>query len=675
MGKIKERDYQAEARREAFAAWARGERAHLMAAPTGAGKTLVEAKVAEAWQRREGGSVLVLAQDSRELVRQLAAAFRRHTRLSVGVEMGQERVRRDALPSVVCATVQTMSKRLADFPRSAFTLIVQDEADHAAAKSWRKISDYFWAARIFGCTATPNRHDGRRVPFDSAHRAATHQQLINGGLIAPIEVRDVRIVDRKLIVLPSGEHPVDDAAIDAIWKQEGELHEIVEPTLRLVEERPTIVFAPTVARARELAAMFDRYRRGCARAVWGDMPRAERKDVMDAFQTRAFQFIVNVGVLGRGVDLPFVSCVVMARVTQSRTVYEQAIGRGWRADPGKDRLLVLDFCENADRHRIISTVALLTGRDASEEEIERASEILDESRGGNVEDALESASRDLLDPNVCARVRAKVAVRTRTIDLLTEEITEEEWRTKSNRQLAIEHGISSYLIGTRRPLEIKSPSAKTGRTPPREVERVLSAITDQEWRENGNRELSRKYNISFSTIAGRRVIPLNRTSRSWRKMLAAISEEDWKTKTNTQISRETGVEVWNVKYHRPKGLKCTRSMRVTTRPDAPAKPGKWASLISEEDWKTKTNADIARMLGAPRTSVAYLRPPGLKSPYRNNRKSEVIHNANDGDNVVASQSLTGATPAPLPRVTCSHCRSVGHTRKTCRVWKEKYRRL
>jgi superfamily II DNA or RNA helicase len=463
--RIRQRDYQVEAKREAFAAWDRGERAHLMAAPTGSGKTLVETKVAEEWVRHSGGAVLVLASDSRELVRQLSASFRRHTRLSVGVEMGPERVRRDALPTIVCATVQTMVRRLKDFKRDAFSLLIQDEADHAAAPTWRKIKDHFWSARIFGCTATPNRHDGRRVPFDSAHKAATHQQLIDGGMISPIEVRDVRVVDRSLIVLPSGEKP-DPEAIARIWKEEGDLHSIVEPSLRLAENRPTIVFAPTIERARELAAMFNRYRPSCSRAVWGVMPSVERAETMAAFRDRRFQFIVNVSVLGRGIDLPFVSCVVMARVTQSRTVYEQAIGRGWRADRGKDKLLVLDFCENAQRHRLVSTVALLAGRGNDQEIVERAIERLEENNGGDITEALDAAKIDLLDAGVRARVRARVAVRTRTVDLLVEKISENDWLTKNNRQIGREFHLDHNVVRTRRPANLPSPSSHPNRKMP-----------------------------------------------------------------------------------------------------------------------------------------------------------------------------------------------------------------
>jgi superfamily II DNA or RNA helicase len=554
---MKERDYQGAARREAFAAWDRGERSHVLVAPTGAGKTLVQVNVAKEWTRRRGGNVLVIAQDSRELVRQLAAAFRMHTRLSVGVEMGQERVRRDSLPSVVCATVQTFSKRLKDFSRDAFSLIIQDEADHASAKTWRDISNHFWAARIFGCTATPHRHDGRRIPFDSAYRAATHQQLIDDRMISPIEVRDVRIVERKLIVLPSGELAADEEQIQRIWKEEGALHEVVEPTLRLAEDRPTIVFAPKIERAQKLAAMFNRYRPGCARAVWGEMPRAERKEILEAFSARKFQFIVNVGVLGRGIDLPFVSCVVMARMTQSRTVYEQAIGRGWRASEGKDKLLVLDFCENTDRHRLLSALALLIGREADDKTLERAKEILDESNGGVLLDAIDEAEKDLLDSEIRSRVMAKIAIKTRTVDLLIEKISRNDWLTKTNRQIGREFHLDHNTVRLRRPKDIPSPASHPNRHTPIDWDaQPLGVLTDHEVARLTGRALS-----SVREARTRRSIPppmevVGSRSSAADRLRAKISETDWMTKGNAQLARENKSSVSTISKARPQSIPC-----------------------------------------------------------------------------------------------------------------------
>jgi hypothetical protein len=52
-----------------------------------------------------------------------------------------------------------------------------------------------------------------------------------------------------------------------------------------------------------------------------------------------------VGVLTEGFDDPEVSCVALARPTQSQGLYAQCVGRGMRTHPGKSDCLILDFVD------------------------------------------------------------------------------------------------------------------------------------------------------------------------------------------------------------------------------------------------------------------------------------------------------------------------------------------
>jgi superfamily II DNA or RNA helicase len=67
-------------------------------------------------------------------------------------------------------------------------------------------------------------------------------------------------------------------------------------------------------------------------------------------------------VLAEGWDEPSVDCIVEARPTRSRALYQQMIGRGLRPYPGKTDRLVLDLVGNSDRHQLV-TVASLLGLD------------------------------------------------------------------------------------------------------------------------------------------------------------------------------------------------------------------------------------------------------------------------------------------------------------------------
>jgi superfamily II DNA or RNA helicase len=52
-----------------------------------------------------------------------------------------------------------------------------------------------------------------------------------------------------------------------------------------------------------------------------------------------------VGIFTTGTDFPWVSCIILARPTQSEMLYLQMIGRGLRTCPGKADCLILDHSD------------------------------------------------------------------------------------------------------------------------------------------------------------------------------------------------------------------------------------------------------------------------------------------------------------------------------------------
>ena len=62
--------------------------------------------------------------------------------------------------------------------------------------------------------------------------------------------------------------------------------------------------------------------------------------------------LTNVQVLCEGFDEPLVECVIMARPTQSRALYVQALGRGLRLAPVKRDGVILDLTDTCLKHRL-----------------------------------------------------------------------------------------------------------------------------------------------------------------------------------------------------------------------------------------------------------------------------------------------------------------------------------
>lgn len=122
----------------------------------------------------------------------------------------------------------------------------------------------------------------------------------------------------------------------------------------------TIVFAPNIHVNFQLAE--------CILSAGGTVQcmdstndsRQSRQAKMDGFRAGAFQFLVNVGMVGRGVDVPSVDCVLLCRPTKSLSLYMQYVGRCLRPDPNNpDKIArVVDLAGNVARFGKVEDVAL-----------------------------------------------------------------------------------------------------------------------------------------------------------------------------------------------------------------------------------------------------------------------------------------------------------------------------
>ena len=156
------RPYQQAAREAVENRWEQGDDSTLLSIPTGCGKTVIFAKIAED-RVRQGDRVLILAHRG-ELLDQ--AADKLHT--ATGLSCATEKAEQSCLGSwlrVAVGSVQTLMrpKRLAAFPRDYFGTIIIDEAHHAVSDSYGRILNHFDSAKVLGVTATPDRGDMRNL--------------------------------------------------------------------------------------------------------------------------------------------------------------------------------------------------------------------------------------------------------------------------------------------------------------------------------------------------------------------------------------------------------------------------------------------------------------------------------------------------------------------------------
>lgn len=211
--------------------------------------------------------------------------------------------------------------------------ILVHNCHHAAAKTYRDILDYFQPRALLGFTATPNRPDRVRLNdvFDEIIFDRDLLWGIKNGWLSDIECKRVNIgYDLRGVHTRQGDYAPGELA----EAMEGTADAIAE-TYRTLAQGATLIFAVNVHQCEEIARRIP----GAAVVTGSTKNRA---DIIERFTAGKIPCIVNCMVFTEGTDIPMVETVIIARPTQSDTLYTQMVGRGLRLYPGKERLLLVD---------------------------------------------------------------------------------------------------------------------------------------------------------------------------------------------------------------------------------------------------------------------------------------------------------------------------------------------
>lgn len=315
---------------------------YLIQMATGLGKTVTFANI----QRQ--GRMLILSHRE-ELVRQPLKYFD----CSTGVEMSKDISHNE---EVVSASVQSMMHRLDRFSSDDFDIIIVDEAHHAAAKSYKKVLQYFEPRLLLGFTATPNRADKCRLNdvFEEIIFKRDLKWGIKHGYLCDILCKrcdigyDLSVVHTRLGDYAPGElEQAMDGTADAIAE-----------AYKTLANGATLIFAVSVEQCKEIAKRIPG-----AEIVTGTTKN--RSEIIQKFTNREIPCLVNCMVFTEGTDIPLVETVIIARPTQSDSLYTQMVGRGLRLHPDKDKLTLID-CVGVTGKASLCTAPTLLGIDASD---------------------------------------------------------------------------------------------------------------------------------------------------------------------------------------------------------------------------------------------------------------------------------------------------------------------
>ena len=329
-----------------------GEKRSLLLMATGLGKTRVAAGVIEQWIRdRPGDEVLVLS-PSLSLVPQLEAELWPYLPKTVPTHIltGTEKPSFDG--GVTVATEQSMLQQLPD-AAGRFGLVVVDEAHHAPADGYRRLIEGLNPKFLLGMTATPWRGDRRHLEdiFGEPTYTASIVEGMQLGYLSKVDYRmlvddidwdwvrselgdsiSVKELNRKLFIPER-----DDATA---MKIRGHLEELHEPR--------TLIFCRSIRHAEAIRNRLQAEGLS-ARVLHSVLGRFEAAGALRAFRSGEVPILVTVDMVNEGIDIPDVNFIVFLRVTHSRRIFLQQLGRGLRITENKEVVRVLDLVSDVRR--------------------------------------------------------------------------------------------------------------------------------------------------------------------------------------------------------------------------------------------------------------------------------------------------------------------------------------
>lgn len=386
------RPYQQQAKDAIFSEWENGIKKTLLVLPTGCGKTIVFAKVAE--ECVKGGSRVLILAHRGELLDQAADKIGKSTGLGCATEKAEQ----TCIGSwfrIVVGSVQSMmrEKRLNQFPNNYFNTIIIDEAHHCISESYQKVLRHFPNAEVLGVTATPDRGDMQNLGtvFESLAYEYTLPRAIKEGYLSPIKAVTIPLkIDMSAVGVQAGDFKSGDiaTALDPY------LESIAEEMEKYCSDKKTVVFLPLVKTSQKFRDILNNHGFRAAE-VNGDSK--DRAEILEAFDKDQYNVLCNSMLLTEGWDCPSVDCIVVLRPTKVRSLYCQMVGRGTRLSPetNKDHLLLLDFLWHTERHELCHPASLIC---ESAEVAQKMTENMEKDAGCimDIEEAERTASEDVI---------------------------------------------------------------------------------------------------------------------------------------------------------------------------------------------------------------------------------------------------------------------------------------
>lgn len=343
------RNYQSLALTELYDALARGVRGVCFQGPTGSGKGVILSHLLS------DGTPQILYTDRRILFDQLRSVLSES-----GVKFGMRAsgYATDFDAPVQLAMIQTEYNKV--FKRQAWPMhecqrVLVDEIHNVAAATAIKIVQAHAenGANLVGFTATP-----REISHlcDEQVSCGSVASLTRDGFLVPAVVftPDAPSLEKLEFTKRQANGEYSPTELCKVWDCQKIIGRVIEHYQAInPEKRPTILFAAGVQESLWFAQRFTEagfpFAHIDGRSVWVDGESQDsnpeiRQEIFARLQNGDLCGITNRFVLREGLDLPFVSHIILATPFGGRANFVQACGRGLRPSEGKEYCSYQDHC-------------------------------------------------------------------------------------------------------------------------------------------------------------------------------------------------------------------------------------------------------------------------------------------------------------------------------------------
>lgn len=302
--------------------------------PCGAGKTAIYCYLAYLNTIKKPDNRVLILLHRKELLKQTIDAFK-------AFEINTDHID--------IAMIQSFKNTLKT-GKKTYSLIIIDECHHATSNSFKAVLNAYSKTALIGMTATPARLDGKSLGeiFDRLIIGVDYAYLIQNNYLVDYDYFSPDLnFDFSKWKLKSGDFDSADNAYHLDKKA------IYGNILKYIDlSKKTIIYSPTVDYSKKLEAQInEHFSAKISAEINGTTPQNERDKIIDDFKNGKIKILINVDLIGEGLNVPSCDCVFLLRATQSLTLYIQQAGRALRSDPNNPtkRASIFDFVGNIYR--------------------------------------------------------------------------------------------------------------------------------------------------------------------------------------------------------------------------------------------------------------------------------------------------------------------------------------